>query len=113
MDYSQPGSSVGDSPGKNARMICHFSSPEDLSNPGIEPASPALAGRFFTTEPPGNLLIITTNRGSRLKIYQDSRNKILRLNSPLLFPIFKILKFSSPLSFAFPIALKDGSLKTF
>ena len=28
-------------------------SPGDLPNPGIEPASPALAGGFFTTEPPG------------------------------------------------------------
>ena len=28
-------------------------SPRDLPNPGIEPVSPALAGRFFTTEPPG------------------------------------------------------------
>ena len=28
-------------------------SPGDLSDPGIEPASPALAGRFFTPEPPG------------------------------------------------------------
>ena len=26
---------------------------EDLPDPGIEPASPALAGGFFTTEPPG------------------------------------------------------------
>ena len=25
----------------------------DLPGPGIEPMSPALAGRFFTTEPPG------------------------------------------------------------
>ena len=31
-----------------------FLSPGDLANPGIEPASPALAGGFFTTEPPGN-----------------------------------------------------------
>ena len=34
-------------------------SPGDLLDPGIEPTSsvaPALAGRFFTTEPPGNLL---------------------------------------------------------
>ena len=30
-----------------------FSPPGDLPNPGIKPASPALAGRFFTTEPPG------------------------------------------------------------
>ena len=29
----------------------------DLPNPDIEPASPVLAGRFFNTEPPGNLLL--------------------------------------------------------
>ena len=29
-----------------------FPSPRDLPNPGIEPLSPVLAGRFFTTEPP-------------------------------------------------------------
>ena len=28
-------------------------SPGDLLDPGIKPLSPALAGRFFTTEPPG------------------------------------------------------------
>ena len=27
-----------------------FPSPGDLPDPGIEPESPALAGRFFTTE---------------------------------------------------------------
>ena len=32
-----------------------FPSPGDLPNPGIKPASPALAGGFLTTEPPGNL----------------------------------------------------------
>ena len=31
-----------------------FLTPRDLPDPGIEPMSPALAGRFFTTEPPGN-----------------------------------------------------------
>ena len=39
-----------------------FPSPGDLPNPGIEPASvesPALAGRFFTTEPPGKPLLWT------------------------------------------------------
>ena len=30
-----------------------FPSSGDLPGPGIEPVSPALAGRFFTTEPPG------------------------------------------------------------
>ena len=29
-----------------------FPTPGDLPNPGIEPASPALAGRFFSIEPP-------------------------------------------------------------
>ena len=29
-----------------------FPSPGDLPNLGMEPVSPALAGRFFTTEPP-------------------------------------------------------------
>ena len=31
-----------------------FPSPGDLPDPGIELESPALAGRFSTTEPPGN-----------------------------------------------------------
>ena len=31
-----------------------FPYPGDLPNPGIEPTSPALAGRFFTVEPSGN-----------------------------------------------------------
>ena len=30
-----------------------FPPPGDLPDPGIEPASPAFAGRFFTTELPG------------------------------------------------------------
>ena len=30
-----------------------FPNPGDLPNPGIKPTSPALAGRFFTTEPLG------------------------------------------------------------
>ena len=30
-----------------------FPSAGDLPDPGIEPVSPALIGRFFTTEPPG------------------------------------------------------------
>ena len=30
-----------------------FPPPGDLPDPGIEPASPTLAGRFFNPEPPG------------------------------------------------------------
>ena len=33
-----------------------FPSPGGLPSPGIEPASPALAGGFFTSEPPGKPL---------------------------------------------------------
>ena len=33
-----------------------FPSPGDLPNPVIEPGSLALAGRFFTSEPPGKSL---------------------------------------------------------
>ena len=46
-DFSDKSSGVG----------VPFPPSEDLSGPGIKPkspASPALAGRFFTTEPPGN-----------------------------------------------------------
>ena len=38
-----------------------FPSPGDLPNPGIKPtspASPALAGRFFTTDPPGKSRVL-------------------------------------------------------
>ena len=59
MDCRLPGSSVyclaWDIPGKNTEGGCQYS-PGDLSDPGIKPASPvapALAGGFFTTEPPG------------------------------------------------------------
>ena len=34
-----------------------FPSPGDLPNPGIHPASPALAGGFFTTKPPGKPVV--------------------------------------------------------
>ena len=37
-----------------------FPSPGDLPNPGIELASPTLAGRFFTTERPGKPIPETT-----------------------------------------------------
>ena len=45
-----------DSPGKNTRVGCHFLLQGNLPNPGIKPESSALAGRFFTTEPPGKPL---------------------------------------------------------
>ena len=53
MDCSMPGSSV---PGILLGRIlvdCHFLLQEIFLDQGIEPESPALAGRFFTTEPQG------------------------------------------------------------
>ena len=35
-----------------------FPPPGDLPNPGIELTFPALAGGFFTTEPPGKLILL-------------------------------------------------------
>ena len=50
-----------------------FPSPGDLLdpffqgfNPGIKPMSPALAGRFFTTEPPGKLDLFSYLQTKRL-----------------------------------------------
>ena len=34
-----------------------FPSPRDLPNPGMESPSPALAGEFLTTEPPGKTIL--------------------------------------------------------
>ena len=52
MGCSLPDSSVHGI--SQARILEWISIPfsRDLPDPGIEPASPALAGRFFTTEPP-------------------------------------------------------------
>ena len=44
-----------------------FSPPGNLPNPGIKPMSPALAGEFFTTEPPGKPVSIYTHRDTVIK----------------------------------------------
>ena len=56
-DRSPPGFPV---PGiLQARVLewLPFPPPGGLANSGIEPASPALAGRFFTNEPPGQPIL--------------------------------------------------------
>ena len=54
MDCSPPGSSVhGDSPGKNTGVGCHALLQGNLSNPGIQPRSPALQADSLPTEPAG------------------------------------------------------------
>ena len=53
MDSSPPGSSVHGIPRQKYQSGLPFPSPGDLPNPGIKPASPALAGGFFMADAPG------------------------------------------------------------
>ena len=62
-----------------------FPPPGDLPDPRIEPRSPvapALAGEFFTTEPPGkshqDLLLHTLTLGARVSAYEFGRTQICR-----------------------------------
>jgi len=48
-----------------------FPSPGDCPYPEIKPPSPPLAGRFFTTEPPGN----PSNNVKECKFYYGSNMK--------------------------------------
>ena len=55
MDYSPPGSCPWDSPGMNIGVSCHFLLQGIFqSDQVMEPMSPALAGGFSNTKPPGN-----------------------------------------------------------
>ena len=78
MDSSLPGSSVHGI--LQARILAWvpFPSPGDLPDPGIEPTSPALAGGFFTTEPPGKLFKADTfdHKQMRRKIVRKRKNII-------------------------------------
>ena len=53
LDCSLPGSSVHRISQARILDALPFSSPWDLPDPGIEPMSPVLAVRFFTSELPG------------------------------------------------------------
>ena len=64
-----------------------FPSPGDLPDPGIKPMSPALAGGFFTSEPPGkpsqlqvmtNLLLVSINFPSLDVSYKRNQMSIIR-----------------------------------
>ena len=44
-----------------------FPSPGDLPNPGIEPVSPGLAGRFFTYSITGEAIIIVPGKWDQFK----------------------------------------------
>ena len=70
MDYSPPGSSV-QSMGFSKQEYwgeLPFPPPRPLPEPEIEPeclASPALAGRFFTTEPPGKPIVVYPEKSKK------------------------------------------------
>jgi len=47
-------------------------SPGNPPDPGIEPTAPALAGGFFTTEPPGKPSLIYTSQLKSFKIISNT-----------------------------------------
>ena len=53
-----------------------FPSPGDLPNPGIEPSS-ALAGRFFTVEPPGKFLYLTGTKMNKIWSFPCRTQRLL------------------------------------
>ena len=61
-----------DSIGKNTGVGCHFLLPRNLPDPGIESVSPALAGRLFTTEPPGKPLFYCGSESVSRSVVSDS-----------------------------------------
>ena len=82
----------------------------DLPRPGIEPLSPTLAGRFFTTEPPGRphfifalSLLLNTDPAPRVinRAFVDSVKELSRkyLSDPFLTDM-GVLGFSFVISVA-------------
>ena len=59
IDYSQPDSLSMEFPRQEQCSGLPFPCPGDLPDPGIEPGSPVLGGRFSTTEPPGKPSTVT------------------------------------------------------
>ena len=67
MDSSLAPLSLG-FPRKEDQSELLFPSPVDLPDPGIEPPSLALAGRFFTTEPPGKPTLFSGKQQTRREL---------------------------------------------
>ena len=59
-----------------------FPSPGDLPDPGIEPRSPALAGRFFTTD--YKMKIIHNTAEFDFKIFYGLKNQLVPTPNTLL-----------------------------
>ena len=81
MDCSQPGSSLyGIFQARVPEWVAIPFSRESFSNPGIEPLSPVLAGRFFTIELPGKPFQTTTVPKSKLR-HIGTEKKVRNLDS--------------------------------
>ena len=96
LDYSLLGSSVpGNFPGQEYWSGSPFPPPGDLPDPGIKPespASPTLAGGFFTTAPSG--MVIVVQLLSHVQLFATPWTAICQ--APLSFTIsWSLLKFMS------------------
>ena len=69
VDCSLPDSSFMGFPRQEYWSGLLFPSPGDLPDPGIKPSSPALADRFFTTEP--HVLVATGKQKTQEDILQN------------------------------------------
>ena len=66
------GAILGAAVNVNKSNSLSFPPPGDLPNPGIEhssPVAPALAGRFFTTEPPGKSICVYVYLYTHMCVY--------------------------------------------
>ena len=63
----------------------------DLPGPGPEPMSPALAGRFLTTAPPGKSLWIDLTFPPLLLISALHAGQFHQIHVPIILPDFKFL----------------------
>ena len=86
MDWSLPGSthSPWDSQARILKWLA-FPSLGYLPNPGIEPISPSLVGRFFINEPPQNIIF----NGKNLEGFPI--NSETRQGCPLSIFLFNIV----------------------
>ena len=128
MNRSPPGSSVhGSSKAKKYCSGLTFPPPGDLPDWGIEPKSPALAGGFFTTEPPEDyqtnwytsyktlfrlyalgciLLVITVFKGfffNHTSNYCDNIDleRSTSMKFLLIHPCYRVLLLQNPIPFDF------------
>ena len=92
-----------------------FCSPENLPDPGIKPKSPALAGRFITTKPPGrpylhfgtcllypylesSILVAFWGRGTNM-ISKNKQGRRESLDSSVYLAVCRVLSSVFPATF--------------